>query len=65
MFVEYQYDKIQKFIEVQIYMCVYSNANPLHYYALQVPRTVEDGIECGTFICIVYCRKLRLGWLYV
>ena len=29
--------------------CVCSNANPLHYYALQVPRKVMDGVKCGLF----------------
>ena len=53
------------------------NANPLHYYALWVPcrtdrwhwvwsifkscTTGADHIMCGTSICIVYCRTLRLG----
>ena len=61
-------------------VCVFSNANPLHYYALRVPHWVDrwcwvwsfkscttgaDHITCGTRIFIVYCRKLRLGWLYV
>ena len=60
---------------------VCSNANPLHYYALWVPRKTDrwrymwsiceshtawaDCITCGTSICIVYWRKLRLWWLYV
>ena len=63
------------------WMCVCSNANPLHYYALRVPLKVDrwlwvwsvfesctawaDHITYGMSICIVYCRKLRLGWLYV
>ena len=62
-------------------LIVCSNANPLHYYALQVPHKTDrwhgvwsifeswtawaDHITCGTSICIVYWRKLRLGWLYV
>ena len=62
-------------------VCVCSNANPLHYYVLRVPRKVDrwhwvwsifesrtacaDHITCGVSICIVYGRKLRLGWLYV
>ena len=61
-------------------MCVCSNANPLHYYVLQVPCKADrwrwvwsifnsraawaDHITCGTSICIVYWRKLRLRWLY-
>ena len=58
-------------------VCVCSNANQLHYYALRVPdkwrwvwsifksrTTWTDHIMCGTSICIVYCRKL-LGWLTV
>ena len=60
---------------------VCSNANPLHYYVLWVLRKADrwhwvlsifnsrtawaDHITCGKSICIVYCRKLRLGWLYV
>ena len=28
---------------------VCSNANPLHYYALRVPRRWIDGVECGLF----------------
>ena len=59
--------------------CVCSNANPLHYYVLRVPRKVDrwryvwsifesrtawaDHITCGTSVCNVYWRKLRLGWL--
>ena len=62
-----------------VQMCVCSNANPLHYYALWVLHRMDrwcwlwstfnsrttgtDHITCGTNICIVYCRKLRLGWL--
>ena len=58
-----------------------SNANSLHYYALQVPRRADrwrwvwsifksrttwaDHITCGTSICIVYWRKLRLERLCV
>ena len=65
----------------ELCVCVCANANPLHYYALQIPHKVDrwcsvwsifesrtawaDHITCGTSICIVYCRKLRLGWLYV
>ena len=65
----------------RVYVCVCSNANPLHYYVLRVPRKADrwrwvwsifnsrtawaDHITCGTSICIVYWRKLRLGWLYV
>ena len=61
------------------YVC--SNANTLHSYVLRVPRKADwwgwvwsifnirtdwaDHITCGTSICIVYWRKLRLGWLYV
>ena len=60
---------------------VCSNANPMHYYALRVPRksdrlrwvwfifesrtTWAYHITCGMSICIVYFRKLRLGWLFV
>ena len=56
---------------------VCSNANPLHYYALRVPRKAggwcyvwsifesrtawADHTTCGTSISIVYCRKLRLA----
>ena len=52
------------------------NANPLLYYALQVPRKADrwhwvwsisksrttwaDHITCGMNICIVYGRKMRL-----
>ena len=66
---------------VCMYVCMYvcSNANPLHYYVIRVPRKADiwrwvwsifesrtawaDHITCGTSICIVYCRKLKLGWL--
>ena len=63
------------------YMYVCSNAIPLHYYVLRVLHKADrwhwvwsifssrtawaDHITCGTSICIVYWRKLRLGWLYV
>ena len=30
-------------------MFVCSNANPLHFYALRVPRKAEDGVKCGLF----------------
>ena len=62
-------------------VCVCSNANPLHYYVLRVPCKVErwrrlwsifesrtawaDHITCRLSICILYGRKLRLGWLFV
>ena len=61
--------------------CVCSNANPLHYCVLWVPHKADrwhwvwsifnsrttwaDHISCRMSICKVYCRKLRLGWLYV
>ena len=61
------------------YVCVCSNANPLYYYVLRVPRKLDrwrsvwsifeshtawaDHITCGMSICIVYWRRLRLGWL--
>ena len=57
-------------------VCVFSNANPLHYYVLRVQHKVDrwrwvwsifesrtawaDQITCGMSICIVYGRKLRL-----
>ena len=66
----------QHFLFALYVMCVCSNANPLHYYALWVPCKVDrwhqmwsifescttwaDHITCGTSICIVYQRKLRL-----
>ena len=61
--------------ENNVCVCVCSNANPLHYYVLQVPLKWRiDGVRCGlssnhaplgdhftfgTSICIVYSRKLR------
>ena len=78
-------DKLKKIFSVfrfslKTCVCVYSNANPLHFYALQAPRQANRWhwvwsifesrtawayhITCGTSICIVYSRKLRLGWLY-
>ena len=40
------------FYNVCVCVCVCSNANPLNYYALQVPRKVDslDGIKCGLFL---------------
>ena len=30
-------------------ICVCSNANPLHYYVLRIPRKADDGVEGGLF----------------
>ena len=69
----------ENFFTISINLLCYT-ANPLHYYALRVLRrridvddwsifksrtTGADHITCGTSICIVYSRKLRIGWLYV
>ena len=46
-FVEQQY--ANKFNISNLEKCVCSNAKPLHYYALRVPRKVEHGVKCGLF----------------
>ena len=62
-------------------VCVFSNANPLHYYMLLVlpkadrwrwvwsifeSRTAwADHITYGTSICYSELEKVKLGWLYV
>ena len=58
-------------------VCLFSIANPLHYYMLRVPHRADrwhwvwsifesrtawaDHITCGMSICKVYFKKLRLG----
>ena len=76
----YCHDSIQSSWEHYVAKYVCSIAKPLHYYALRVPRKADrwrwvwsifgsrtawaDHIVCGKNICLVYWRKLRLGWLY-
>ena len=75
------YGSRTKLLRKILQICCFFNANPLHYYVLRVPRKVNrwrwewsifelctawaDHITCGMSICIVHCRKLRLGCLYV
>ena len=49
--------------DISLQICVCSNANPLHYYVLEVPRHVDRWRECGLFLnhALLGQTTLRVG----